>query len=157
LYWKKQDIPAYQRTLEGACRVHLKANNGEAAWQDYEDHTRAGDAKIPADLWMELCRYAEDQQQWERAAEEYEKLAEAWPTERASVLALISAARIHLQRLSNAAKAKRLYTAAQNSTVPHRDWEETIRKGLERAAGGPSSGAGKAPPVPAGSGASEKR
>jgi membrane associated rhomboid family serine protease len=156
LYWKKGDIPAYQRALESGCRLHLKANDGEAAWQDYEDYSRVGDGKMPADLWMELCRYAEDQQQWERAADEYEKLAEAWPTERASVLALISAGRIHLQRLSNSAKAKRLYTAAENSPVPHRDWDDTIRKGLEKAAGG-LIGTSKPGALPVGSGVSEKR
>jgi hypothetical protein len=85
---------------------------------------------------MELCRYAEDQQSCDRAANEYEKLAEAYPAERNSVLALISAARIRL-RLSDLPQARKLYAAAQASPVPHRDWDETIRKGLEKAGGPP--------------------
>ena len=133
LYWKKNDIPAHQAAVENVCRLHLKAKNPEAAWQDYEEYARAGGGKMPLETWTELCRYAEDQQHWERAAEEYEKLAAAWPAERASVLALISAGRIYLQRLGNPGQAKRLYTAAQNSPAPHRDWDETIRKGLDKA------------------------
>jgi membrane associated rhomboid family serine protease len=136
LYWKKGDVPAHLTAVENACCLHVKARNLEAAWQDYEDYARAGGEKMPSATWIELCRYAEDQQNWQRAAEEYERLSVAWPMERSSVLAIISAARIHLHRLANPAEAKRLYTAAQNSTVPHRDWEETIRKGLEKAAGG---------------------
>ena len=135
LYWKKGDIPAHQAALEAACRLHLKEKDFEAAWQDYDDFSKAGDGKMPCALWLELSRFAEDQQSWDRAAAEYEKLAEAYPAERASILALISAARIHL-RLGNLPQAKKLYAAAQASSVPHRDWDETIRKGLEKAGGG---------------------
>jgi len=140
LYWKKGDVPAHLAAVENACRLHLKARNLEAAWQDYEDYARAGGQKMPSATWIEICRCAEDRQEWGRAAEEYEKLAKAWPAERASVLALISAGRIHLHRLSSSAQAQRLYTAAQNSPVPHRDWDDTIRKGLEKAAGGGKPG-----------------
>jgi membrane associated rhomboid family serine protease len=131
--WKKGDVPGYLAATEETCRVHVKMRDFEAAWQDYEDYIRAGGQKMPAATWMDLCRHAEDQQQWGRAAEEYERLASAWPTERASVLALISAARIHLSRLENRSEAIRLYAAAEKSPVPHRDWEETIRKGLQKA------------------------
>jgi membrane associated rhomboid family serine protease len=134
LYWKKGDVPAHLTAVENVCRLHVKAKDFEAAWEDYDDYGRAGGEKMPSATWMDLCRYLEDQQHWDRAAGEYEKLAAAWPTERASVLALISAARIHL-RLGNLTEAKRLYAAAQKSPVPHRDWEETIRKGLEKASG----------------------
>jgi tetratricopeptide (TPR) repeat protein len=150
LYWKKGDVPAYQAALETCCRLHIKEKNLDAAWQDYDDFSRAGDARMPSAIWMELCRFAEDQQSWERAAAEYEKLAEAYPGERASVLALISSARIQL-RLGNLPQAKKLYTAAQASPVPHRDWDETIRKGLEKAGGA------KAQPVGASSKSSLQR
>jgi membrane associated rhomboid family serine protease len=147
LYWKKGDIPGHQAALEAACRLHLKEKDFEAAWQDYDDFSKVGEAKMPCAIWMELCRFAEDQQSWDRAAAEYEKLAEAYPAERASVLALISAARIHL-RLGNLPQAKRLYAAAQASPVPHRDWDETIRKGLEKAGGGKPQPVGAAPGSP---------
>ena len=88
LYWKKGDTTAYQSALETCCRLHIKEKNLDAAWQDYDDFSKVGDAKMPCALWMELSRFAEDQQSWDRAAAEYEKLAEAYPAERASILAL---------------------------------------------------------------------
>lgn len=133
LYWKKGNIPAHQAALETVCRLHVKNKNFDEAWQDYEDYVRAGsgNSKMPCATWFELCRNAEDQQNWDRASTEYENLAMAYPAERASILSLISAARIHL-RLGNLTHARELYTAAQSSPVPHRDWDETIRKGLEK-------------------------
>jgi membrane associated rhomboid family serine protease len=150
LYWKKNDIPAYQNALANACRLHLKEKNLDAAWQDYGDFSRAAEVQMPSATWMDLCRALEDEQSWESASAEYEKLAAAYPADRVSVLAMISAARIHL-RLGNLPQAKKLYAAAQASPVPHRDWDETIRKGLEKAdgagkpemAGAPSRSSGK--------------
>jgi tetratricopeptide (TPR) repeat protein len=126
--------------METVCQLHLKARNSEAAWQDYEDYVQAGGANMPAASWLELCRHAENMQQWERAAAEYEKLANTWPQDRNSVLALISAGRIQLKHLSHPEQALRLYIAAQNSPVPHQDWAETIRKGVDAAMGKPKSG-----------------
>jgi len=137
LYWKKGNVPDHQAALETVCRLHVKNKNFEAAWQDYEDYAAAGGgtSTLPCATWFELCRNAEDQQNWDRASTEYENLAKAYPTERASVLSLISAARIHL-RLGNFQHAKELYASAQSSPAPHRDWDETIRKGLENADAG---------------------
>lgn len=137
VYWRKGDTQSYMRAMETACQLHLKLHNSEAAWQDYEDYVQAGGTKMPAASWLELCRHAENIQQWERAASEYEKLAEAWPQERNSVLALISAGRIQLKQLGQPQQALRLYVAAQNSPVPHQDWNETIRKGVDAAMGKP--------------------
>ncbi len=148
IYFRKGDTPSYLASLETACQIHLKLHNGEAAWQDYEDYDRAGGTKMPAAAWLELCRHMENQQQWERAASEYEKLAQAWPEDRNSVLALISAGRIYLRQLERRDQALRLYIAAQNSPVPHQDWNETIRKGVEAAMGKSTSGAAK-PAAPA--------
>lgn len=90
---------------------------------------------MPAATWLELCRHAENDQKWEEAAADYERLANTWPRERQSVLALISAGRICLRQLGRREDAARLYKAADASPVPHSDWNETIRRGLEHAAG----------------------
>jgi membrane associated rhomboid family serine protease len=83
---------------------------------------------------------------------EYEKLAEAWPQDRSSVLALISAGRIQQRQLNQPQQALRLYIAAQNSPVPHQDWNETIRKGVDTAMGKPKASTTEpAPPPMAGS------
>jgi len=140
VYLRKGDTPSYLQAMESACQLHLKLHNSEAAWQDYEDYIQAGGAKMPAASWLELSRHAENIQQWERAASEYEKLAESWPQDRNSVLALISAGRIHLKQLAQPQHALRLYIAAQNSSVPHQDWNNTIRKGIDAATGKPNVG-----------------
>ena len=137
VYLRKGDTQSYLQAMETVCQLHLKLHNSEAAWQDYEDYVHAGGAKMPAASWLELCRHAENIQQWERAAGEYEKLAEAWPQDRNSLLALISAGRIQLKQLGQPQRALRLYIAAQNSPVPHQDWNDTIRRGVDAAMGKP--------------------
>ncbi len=139
VYLRKGDTSSYLQGIETVCQLHLKLHNSEAAWQDYEDYAHAGGAKMPAASWLELCRHAENIQQWERAASEYEKLADAWPQERNSVLALISAGRLQLRQLGHPEQALRLYIAAQNSPVPHQDWNDTIRKGVDAAMGKPKA------------------
>lgn len=139
IYFRKGDTQSHLQAMETVCQLHLKLHNPEAAWQDYEDYAHAGGAKMPAASWLELCRYAEGVQQWERAATEYEKLATAWPQDRSSVLALISAGRIRQKQLGQPQEALRLYIEAQNSPVPHQDWKETIRKGIDAAMGKPKS------------------
>jgi len=148
-YLRKGDTQSYLQAMESVCQLHLKLHSAEAAWQDYEDYVHAGGAKMPAASWLELCRHAENEQQWERAASEYEKLAEAWPEDRNSVLALISAGRIQLKHFGRRDQALRLYVAAQNSPVPHQDWNDTIRKGVDAAMGKtqPNTAESAAPPL----------
>jgi membrane associated rhomboid family serine protease len=137
LYFRKGNaVLKYQQALEGLCQAHLKAANAEAAWFHYENYLKAGGRKMPAPTWFQLARFAENQGDWERALTEYEEFARAWPDERNAVLALISAGRIQLQHFGRREEARQLYTAALNSPVPHSDWDEMIRKGLESAGGG---------------------
>ncbi len=88
---------------------------------------------MPAVTWLELCRMAEGQQNYERAVSEYERLARAYPTERQSLLALLSARRLALKQLNRPADALRYYRAAKVSTVPHLDWEANIQAGIQAA------------------------
>ena len=131
LHLQKKDILGYLKALEARCDLRIKMHNPEAAWQDYLDYGNAGGRKMPADTWLELCRIAEGQESWERAVSEYQQLADFWPASRASIVALIAAGRLNAQH-GRADEAKRFYVAAQTSTVPHADWDETIRKGLEK-------------------------
>jgi len=88
---------------------------------------------MPAVTWLELCRMAGGQQNYERAVSEYERLARAYPTERQSLLALLSARRLALKQLNRPADALRYYRAAKVSTVPHLDWEANIQAGIQAA------------------------
>jgi tetratricopeptide (TPR) repeat protein len=88
---------------------------------------------MPASTWLELCRSAEGQQNFERAVEEYDRLARAYPSERQSLLALMSAGRLSLKKLNRPAEALRFYRAAADSPVPHLDWAMNIQGGIVEA------------------------
>ncbi len=133
LYWRQKNIPAYLEASVKVCQLHLKAQDGEAAWLDYQEYTNAGGDRMPPATWLELCRVVEGQQNYERAVSEYEHLAKAYPTERQSVLALLSAGRIALKQLNRPSDALVYYKAAKACKVPHLDWESNIQAGIEAA------------------------
>ena len=133
VYWRASNIPAYREATGKLCELHLKANESEAAWQDYEDFLNAGGERIPPDVWLDLCRVPEQQRDFERAVSEYEKLAAAYPSERQSVMAQLGAARICLKRLDRPQDALTLYEGASASAVPHLDLEQDIESGIREA------------------------
>jgi membrane associated rhomboid family serine protease len=133
LYWRKNDIPKYHEAMIKLCQMHLKAQNVDAAWQDFGEYLNSGGERIPVSTWLELCRAAEGQQNFERAVEEYDKLARAYPNQRQSLLALMAAGRLSQTKLNRPAEALRFYRAAADSPVPHLDWEVNIQGGLAEA------------------------
>jgi membrane associated rhomboid family serine protease len=133
LYWRKNDIPAHLATTAKLCQIHLKLQDHEAAWQDYQEYSNAGGDSLPAATWLELGRLAEGEQNYERSVTEYELLAKAHPTARQSVLALLSAGRLSLKQLNRPSDALRFYQAAAASTVPHSDWDSNIQAGIQEA------------------------
>jgi membrane associated rhomboid family serine protease len=133
LYWRAKNIPAYLEATIKSCQLHLKAQDGEAAWLDYQEFINAGGDHMPAATWLELCRIAEGQQNYERAVSEYEHLAKTYPTERQSLLALLSAGRLALKQLNRPSDALVYYKAAKASKVPHLDWESNIQAGIQAA------------------------
>ncbi|PYU65077.1 MAG: hypothetical protein DMG49_25055 [Acidobacteria bacterium] len=138
LHWRKNDIQAHLAATIKLCQLHVKAQDRESAWQDYEEYSNAGGDRMPASTWLELCRIAEGQQNYERAVSEYERLAQAYPNDRESLLALLSAGRLALKQLNRPSDALLYYKAAKVSKVPHLDWESNIEAGIqdaEKAAG----------------------
>jgi membrane associated rhomboid family serine protease len=133
LYWRKNEIPKYHDTVIKLCQMHLKVQNIDAAWQDFGDYLNSGGERMPASTWLELGRSAEGQQNFERAVEEYDKLARAYPTERQSLLALMAAGRLCLKKLNRPAEALRFFKAAADSPVPHVDWDMNIQGGVLEA------------------------
>jgi len=133
LHWRKNDVPAYLEASIKLCQLHLKARDTEAALQDYQDYLNAGGKQMPAATWLELCRVIEGQQNYDRALNEYEQLAKAYPKERPSILALLSAGRISLKVMNRPSDALRFYNAAKASPVPHLDWETNIQAGIQAA------------------------
>jgi len=133
LYWRKNDVPAYLEASIKLCQLHLKGQDKEAAVQDYQDYLNAGGNRMPAAAWLELCRIFEGQQNYDRALNEYDHLAQTHPKERQSILALLSAGRISLKLMNRPGDALRFYNAAKASPVPHLDWETNIQAGIQGA------------------------
>lgn len=133
VHWQKSEIPAYREVTVKLCELHLQAREHEAAWKDYEEYLQLGGDNMPPDIWFDLCRLPEEQQDFERAVSEYEKLAVAYPSERQSVMAQLAGARICLKRLNRPQEALRFYEAASASAVPHLDLERDIESGIHEA------------------------
>jgi membrane associated rhomboid family serine protease len=133
VHWRKSEIPAYREITIKLCELYLKAREYETAWRDYEEFLVVGGEKMPPAIWLDLCRLPEEQQDFERAVSEYKKLAASYPSERQSLLAQLSAARMCLKRLNRPQDALTFYEAAAVSAVPHLDLELDIQSGIREA------------------------
>ena len=135
VYWRRGDRSSYFRTMAQLCEFQWKAHDLDGCWQSFEEFSNAGGDSLPAPIWLELCRIAEGKEDYKRAVEEYEKLANAYPKDRPSLLAFMAADRLSLKRLNRPADALRFYESASQSSVPHLDWETNIRAGIDDAKG----------------------
>jgi membrane associated rhomboid family serine protease len=133
LHWRQGNPAGHQEATVKLCQLHLKKQDGEAAWQDYEEFQNTGGLHLPARTWLELCRSLEGQQNFDRAVTEYDKLAVAYPKDKQSLLALMAAGRLSLKKLGRPAEALHFYRAASASPVPHLDWESNIQAGMKEA------------------------
>ncbi len=131
VYTRQSNTKDYLDATVRTCSLHLKAHQVEAAFQDYAEFIDAGGGKIPAINWLELCKGAEEMHEYDRALSEYEELAKAYPAERHSLTAQLSAARLCLKKLNRPKDALALYQAAANSPIPHLDWDQIIQSGIK--------------------------
>jgi membrane associated rhomboid family serine protease len=132
-YGKKNEIPAYQEASVKLCSLHLKNRDTEAALQDYQDFLNSGGKEVPVALWLDLCRATENQQNYERAVQEYERLATVYAKERQAIVAQMNAARLYMGKLNRPQDALRLYESVSKSAVPHLDFDQAIEKGKREA------------------------
>jgi membrane associated rhomboid family serine protease len=140
IYTRQNDTESYLQATVKTCALHLNANEIEAAFQDYAEFMDAGGGHMPAATWLELCKGAEEKQDFERALAEYQQLAATHPAERQSLTAQLSAARLCLKRLNRPQDALALYQRAAASPIPHLDWEQHIAAGIKEATNAMSAG-----------------
>ena len=133
IYSRQANTPAYLEATVKTCALHLRAHEADAALQDYGDFLNAGGGKLPVATWLDIAKAAEEKQDFERALDEYQKLATAFPKERQALTAQLGAARICMKRLNRPQDALALYQAAAASPVPHLDWEQHIQAGIKEA------------------------
>ena len=93
IHWRRNEMPAYQEATLKLCGLHLKAQDHEAAWHDYEDFVKAGGGNLPSAMWLDLARALESHENYEHALGEYEKLISAYSKERQALMAQMAAAR----------------------------------------------------------------
>jgi membrane associated rhomboid family serine protease len=139
IHTRQGDTKAYLDATIKTCALHLKAHEIEAAFHDYAEFIDAGGSKMPSATWLELCKGAEEMQEFDRAFAEYHELAQAYPTERQALTAQLSAARLCLKRLNRPQDALVLYQTAAASPIPHLDWEQHIQSGIKDAKAAMSS------------------
>jgi membrane associated rhomboid family serine protease len=118
--------------IEELCAIHLKAGELDLAWRAYEEFLSSGGKALSAGLWCDLCRAAEKLQSFDRAVAEYERLAHTYPTDRLSIVAQIAAGRLCLKH-HRPQRALDFFSAADQSPVPHLDWEQSIVTGMKEA------------------------
>ena len=133
ILWRMNDIGGYRNAILKLCQLHLQAHDLQAALADFQEFQNSGGDEAPVAVWLELCRGLENEQQLERAVEEYQKLAAAYPLEKQSVLALVAAGRLCLKRLNRPQDALHCYEKANTSKVPHMDWQPNIETGMNEA------------------------
>jgi membrane associated rhomboid family serine protease len=147
IYERQSDNKSYLDATVRTCALHLKAHEVEVAFKDYAEFVDSG-GKMPATTWLELCKGAEEMQEFDRAFAEYHELAQTYPTERQALTAQLSAARLCLKRLNRPQDALALYEAAASSPIPHLDWDQHIVAGIKEAKAAlsaPKAAAAKAP------------
>src|ERR1700728_451693 len=134
---RRKDHEGQKETLAMLCRLRVTAGELEAAAAAYEMYKNLGGEQLPRGVWLELCRYFEREQRWELAVEECEKLAQAFPAERAAASALVSAGRICIAQLGSPERAEKCFKKAQLSPVPHSDLDPAIQEGLQKCVPAP--------------------
>jgi len=144
IHTRRADTKAALDATVKTCSLHLKAHEIEAAFQDYAEFIDAGGGKMPASTWLELCKGAEQIQEYDRALSEYEELAKAYPAERQALTAQLSAARLCLKKLNRPQDALAIYQAAAKSPIPHLDWDQLIQSGIKEAKAAMSAGSAAA-------------
>ncbi len=137
---RQADTKGYLDATVRTCSLHLGAHEVEAAFQDYAEYVDGGGGKMPASTWLELCKGAEEIHEYDRAFSEYQELAQAYPSERQSLTAQLSAARLCVKKLHRPQDALAIYEAASKSPVPHLDWDQIIQAGIKEAKAALSAG-----------------
>ena len=132
IHWRKGDMPAFHQAALKLMSLHLRSREPELALQEYQDFVNSGGEKLPAALWLDLCRALENLDP-QRARAEYEKFIAANATERQSLMAQIACGRLCVKKLNRPDEGLAFYQAAAASAVPHLDLDVNIEAGIREA------------------------
>lgn len=128
-----QDAAREKRAYIRLIGLYMQQSAPDTAIQLYEEmQQQALDGEVPAPLRLRLARHLEKQNLLDRAAQEYCNIYSSSQPDATSFQALLAHANLTL-RMGRKQEALQLFTVAQNSPVPHLDWETTITHGLKQA------------------------
>ncbi len=128
-----QDAMREKRAYIRLIGLYMQQNAPDTAIQLFEEMQQlALDGEVPAPLRLRLARHLEKQNLLDRAAQEYCNIYSSSQPNATSFQALLAHANLTL-RVGRKQEALQLFTIAQNSPVPHLDWETTITHGLKQA------------------------
>jgi membrane associated rhomboid family serine protease len=143
IHWRRNNIPDYAAATEDLCAFHLSQKATDLALKDYEQLVSTAGTVPSAELWMKLCQALEEQQEYERALGEYQEIAQAYPKERQSLMALMAGAKLAMHKVQRPQQALNFYQAVENSNVPHLDLDPSVEIGMKEARLAMAAGAGK--------------
>lgn len=127
-----QDGAREKRAYIRLIGLYMQQNAPDTAFQLYEEMQQlALDGEVPVPLRLRLARYLEKNNLLERAAEEFCNIYSSSQADATSFQALLAHANLML-RMGRKQEALQLFTIAQNSPVPHLDWDATIAHGLKQ-------------------------
>ena len=113
--------------------LYVKQNSLDTALNLYEEMSQAElETAVPAALRLRLAKHLEKSNFLEGAAQEYCNIYSNSAADNTSFQALLAHANLML-RMGRKAEALQLFTVAQNSPLPHLEWEVTIAHGVKQA------------------------
>ncbi len=128
-----QDEDRERRAYVRLVGLYVQQNAPDTALQLYEEMQELGlEGFVPPALRLRLARHMEKDNRLERAELEYANIHCKSAADATSFQALMAHANLAL-RLARKQEALELFTIAQNSPVPHLEWEATIAYGLKQA------------------------
>ena len=128
-----EDQERARRAYVRLIALYVKQNALDTALDLYEEMNQAGlETSVPAALRLRLAKHLEKSNFLEGAAQEYCNIYSNSPANNTSFQALLAHANLML-RMGRKAEALQLFTVAQNSPLPHLEWEATIAHGLKQA------------------------
>jgi len=128
-----QDQTREKRAYVRLIGLYMQHNEPDTALRIYEEMQDLGlDHAVPAPLRLRLGKHMEKQEQLDKAASEYCNIYSNEKPDATSFQALLAHANLAL-KMKQKDEAIRLYTIAQNSPIPHLDWESAITHGLKQA------------------------
>ena len=128
-----EDQERARRAYVRLIALYVKENALDTALDLYEEMNQAGlETSVPAALRLRLAKHLEKSDFLEGAAQEYCNIYSNSPANNTSFQALLAHANLML-RMGRKAEALQLFTVAQNSPLPHLEWEATIAHGLKQA------------------------